>query len=63
MFLLIVLSIVYGTNDETKSLAISSSVSAAGGFTSEAACKAAGDKLLASPRPSNLELRFSCDPA
>lgn len=63
MFILVVLSIVYGTAEESKSLAVSSSISAAGGFKTVDACKTAGERLLASPRPSNLEIRYSCEPA
>ncbi|PPE77787.1 hypothetical protein C3941_21785 [Kaistia algarum] len=63
MYILVMLSIVYGATEETKSLAVSSSISAVGGFESLAACQAAGQRLLSSPRPSNLEIRFSCEVA
>jgi phosphate/sulfate permease len=63
MYILVMLSIVYGTTAETKGLAVSSSISAVGGFASLGACQAAGQRLLSSPRPPNLELRFSCEVA
>lgn len=63
LFILVVLSIVYGTAEDSKSLAVSSSISAASGFKTDEACKAAGERLLASPRPSNLEIRYSCEAA
>lgn len=61
LYVLVILSIVYGTTEETRGLAVSSSVSAVGGFRTLAACRAAGQRLLTAPRPPNLELRFSCE--
>lgn len=63
LFVLVIFAIVYGTTEETKTLAISTAVSSVSGFQTLEACQAAGARLVQSPRPSNLEIRFSCEAA